>query len=154
MQHWLLKSEPETFSIDHLAATAGKTSCWDGVRNYQVRNYMRDQMQVGDQGFFYHSSCAIPGIVGIVTITKAAYLDHTQFDAKHHHYDPDSKRDAPRWLMVDVKLQRKFKRIITLDELRQYAGKELQELLILKRGNRLSITPVDKREWQFIVGLE
>jgi predicted RNA-binding protein with PUA-like domain len=154
MQHWLLKSEPETFSIDHLAAAAGKTSCWDGVRNYQVRNYMRDQMRVGDQGFFYHSSCAIPGIAGIVTITKAAYPDHTQFDAKHDHYDPDSKRDAPRWLMVDVKLQRKFKRIITLDELRQYGGKELQEMLILKRGNRLSITPVDKREWQFIVGLE
>jgi len=154
MQHWLLKSEPETFSIDNLAAAAGKTSCWDGVRNYQVRNYMRDQMRVGDQGFFYHSSCAIPGIAGIVTITKAAYPDHTQFDAKHDHYDPDSKRDAPRWLMVDVKLQRKFKRIITLDELRQYGGKELQEMLILKRGNRLSITPVDKREWQFIVGLE
>jgi predicted RNA-binding protein with PUA-like domain len=154
MQHWLLKSEPETFSIDHLAAAAGKTSCWDGVRNYQVRNYMRDQMRVGDQGFFYHSSCAIPGIAGIVTITKAAYPDHTQFDAKHDHYDPDSKRDAPRWLMVDVKLQRKFKRIITLDELRQHGGKELQEMLILKRGNRLSITPVDKREWQFIVGLE
>jgi len=154
MQHWLLKSEPETFSIDHLAAAAGKTSCWDGVRNYQVRNYMRDQMKVGDQGFFYHSSCAVPGIAGIVTISKAAYIDHTQFDAKHHHYDPASKRDDPRWLMVDVKLQRKFKRIITLDELRQYAGKELQELLILKRGNRLSITPVTKHDWQFILGLE
>jgi len=154
MQHWLLKSEPETFSIDHLAAAAGKTSCWDGVRNYQVRNYMRDQMKVGDQGFFYHSSCAVPGIAGIVTISKAAYVDHTQFDAKHHHYDPASKRDDPRWLMVDVKLQRKFKRIITLDELRQYAGKELQELLILKRGNRLSITPVTKHDWQFILGLE
>jgi predicted RNA-binding protein with PUA-like domain len=154
MRYWLLKSEPDTFSIDHLAAAAGKTSCWDGVRNYQVRNYMRDEIKVGDQGFFYHSSCAVPGIVGIVTVTKASYPDHTQFDAKHDHYDPASKRDNPRWLMVDVKLQRKFKRIITLDELRQYGGKELQEMLILKRGNRLSITPVDKRDWQFIVSLE
>jgi predicted RNA-binding protein with PUA-like domain len=154
MRYWLLKSEPDTFSIDHLAAATGKTSCWDGVRNYQVRNLMRDEMQVGDQGFFYHSSCPVPGISGIVTITKAGYPDHTQFDAKHDHYDPGSKRDDPRWLMVDVKLQRKFKRIITLDELRQYAGKELKEMLILKRGNRLSITPIDKREWQFIVGLE
>jgi predicted RNA-binding protein with PUA-like domain len=115
---------------------------------------MRDEMKVGDQGFFYHSSCAVPGIVGIVTITKAGYPDHTQFDAKHDRYDPTAKRDDPRWLMVDVKLQRKVKRIITLDELRQYAGKELKEMLILKRGNRLSITPIDKREWQFIVGLE
>ncbi|MGC3980007.1 MAG: EVE domain-containing protein [Steroidobacteraceae bacterium] len=154
MQYWLFKSEPDAFSIDDLAAATGKTSCWDGVRNYQVRNYMRDQMQVGDQAFFYHSSCAIPGIVGTMTITKTGYTDHTQFDAKHHHYDPDSKRDAPRWLMVDVKLQRKFKRIITLDELRQHAGKQLSELLILKRGNRLSVTPVTKQEWQYIVGLE
>ena len=154
MQYWLLKSEPDTFSIDDLAAATGKTTCWDGVRNYQVRNFMRDQMRVGDQGFFYHSSCAIPGIAGIVTIAKAAYADHTQFDPKHHHYDPDSKPDDPRWLMVDVKLQRKFKRIVTLDELRRYGSKQLKELLILKRGNRLSITPVSKQEWQFIVGLE
>lgn len=154
MQYWLLKSEPETFSIDDLAAAAGKTTSWDGVRNYQVRNYMRDSMRVGDQAFFYHSSCAIPGIAGIVTISKAGYPDHTQFDAKHDHYDPDSKPDAPRWLMVDVKLQRKFKRIVTLDELRKHNGKQLKELLILKRGNRLSVTPVSKQEWQFILGLE
>lgn len=154
MQYWLLKSEPETFSIDDLAAATGKTTCWDGVRNYQVRNFIRDTMRVGDQAFFYHSSCAIPGIAGIVTISKGGYPDHTQFDAKHDHYDPDSKRDDPRWYMVDVKLQRKFKRIITLDELRQYSSKQLKELLILKRGNRLSITPVDKRDWQFILGLE
>lgn len=154
MQYWLFKSEPETFSIDDLAAATGKTTCWDGVRNYQVRNYMRDTMRVGDQAFFYHSSCAVPGIAGVVTISKAAYPDHTQFDAKHAHYDPDSKPDAPRWLMVDVKLHRKFKRIVTLDELRQYGGKQLKELLILKRGNRLSVTPVSKQEWQFILGLE
>jgi predicted RNA-binding protein with PUA-like domain len=154
MQYWLLKSEPETFSIDDLAAATGKSTCWDGVRNYQVRNFMRDTMRAGDQAFFYHSSCAIPGITGVVTITKAGYPDHTQFDARHDHYDPDSKPDAPRWLMVDVKLQRKFKRIVTLDELRQYGGKQLKELLILKRGNRLSVTPVSKQEWQFILGLE
>ena len=154
MQYWLFKSEPDTFSVDDLAAATGKTTCWDGVRNYQVRNYMRDQIQTGDQAFFYHSSCAVPGIAGIMTITRTGYPDHTQFDPKHDHYDPGSKPNAPRWLMVNVKLQRKFKRIITLDELRQYGGKELQEMLILKRGNRLSITPVDKREWQFIMGLE
>ncbi len=154
MQYWLLKSEPETFSIDDLAAAAGKTSCWDGVRNYQVRNFMRDTMRASDQAFFYHSSCAVPGIAGIVTISKAAYPDHTQFDAKHAHYDPHSKPEAPRWLMMDVKLQRKFKRIVTLDELRQHGGKQLKELLILKRGNRLSVTPVSKQEWQFILGLE
>lgn len=154
MQYWLFKSEPDAFSIDDLAAATGKTGCWDGVRNYQARNFMRDQMKVGDQAFFYHSSCAVPGIVGIVSISKAAYPDHTQFDAKHDHYDPDSKLGEPRWLMVDVKLKRKLKRIITLDELRQYNAKQLQELVILKRGNRLSITPVSEREWNFIVGLE
>lgn len=154
MQYWLFKSEPDTFSIDDLAAATGKATCWDGVRNYQVRNYMRDQMQTGDQAFFYYSSCAVPGIAGIMTITRTGYEDHTQFDPKHHHYDPGSKPGVPRWLMVDVKLQRKFKRIITLDELRQYAGKQLAELLILKRGNRLSITPVSKQEWRFILDLE
>ncbi len=154
MQYWLLKSEPDTFSIDNLAAATGKTSCWDGVRNYQARNFMRDQMQVGDQAFFYHSSCATPGIAGIVTITKAGYPDHTQFDARHDHYDADSKPEAPRWYMVDVRLQRKFKRVVTLDELRPHADKQLKDMAILKRGNRLSVTPVSKQEWDFIVTLE
>lgn len=154
MQYWLFKSEPDAFSIDDLAAATGKTACWDGVRNYQARNFMRDQMKVGDLGFFYHSSCAEPGIVGIVTVNKAAYVDHTQFDSRHHHFDADSKPDNPRWCMVDVKLKRKFKRVITLDELRRHEKRELKELLILKRGNRLSITPLTEKEWQFIVGLE
>jgi predicted RNA-binding protein with PUA-like domain len=154
MQYWLLKSEPESFSIDDLAAATGKTTPWDGIRNYQARNFIRDDMKSGDQALFYHSSCAVPGVVGIVTISKAAYPDHTQFDARHPHFDPDSKRDSPRWFMVDVKLQRKLKRIITLDELRQYADKQLQQLLLLKRGNRLSVTPVSKQEWSFIIGLE
>lgn len=154
MQYWLFKSEPEAFSIDDLASAPRKTTSWDGVRNYQARNFMRDQMQVGDQALFYHSSCAVPGVAGIVSIAKAAYLDATQFDRKHHHYDPDSKPDAPRWYMVDVKLIRKLKRVITLDELRQHQQRQLKELVILKRGNRLSVTPVGNAEWDFILSLE
>ena len=153
MQYWLFKSEPETFSIDDLVDAPNKTTCWDGVRNYQVRNFMRDVMKPSDLGFFYHSSCAIPGITGIVKITSDAYADHTQFDRKHAHYDPDSNLQSPRWLMVDVKLQRKLKRIITLDELRQHQQK-LKELLILKRGKRLSVTPLTEHEWNYILTLE
>ncbi|HVY23567.1 MAG TPA: EVE domain-containing protein [Steroidobacteraceae bacterium] len=154
MRYWLLKSEPDVFSIDDLSRAPKQTSGWDGVRNYQVRNFMRDQMNVGDQGFFYHSSCAQPGIAGIVSISSAAYPDPTQFDRKHDHYDAASTRDNPRWLMMDVKLQRKFKRVITLEELRQHETRELQQLLVLKRGNRLSITPVTASEWRYIISLE
>jgi predicted RNA-binding protein with PUA-like domain len=154
MQYWLFKSEPEAFSIDDLAAAPRKTTSWDGVRNYQARNFMRDQMQVGDQALFYHSSCAVPGVAGIVGIAKAAYPDATQFDSKHHHYDPDSKPATPRWYMVDVKLTRKLQHVITLDELRQHQQRQLKELAILKRGNRLSVTPVAKAEWDFILSLE
>lgn len=154
MSYWLLKSEPDVFSIDHLAAAPKKITSWDGVRNYQVRNFMRDQMKPGDQAFFYHSSCAQPGIAGLVTINSAAYPDPTQFDHQHHHYDAASTRNNPRWLMMDVKLQRKFKRIITLEALRQHEKRELKQLLILKRGNRLSITPVEESEWRFIITLE
>jgi len=153
MNYWLFKSEPDAFSIDDLSAAAAKTSSWDGVRNYQARNFMRDTMRVGDQGFFYHSSCAVPGIAGIIRVSKQAHVDHTQFDAKHHHFDADSKPGDPRWYMVDVTLVRKFKQIITLDELRRHQTRELKEMLILKRGNRLSITPVSKPEWQFILSL-
>ncbi len=153
MQYWLFKSEPETFSIDDLAKATGKTTCWDGVRNYQVRNFMRDVMKRGDLAFFYHSSCAVPGITGVISITRTAYPDHTQFDHEHVHYDADSKPDTPRWLMVDVKLERKLKRIITLDELRQHEH-QLKELLILKRGNRLSVTPLSSDEWNYILSLE
>lgn len=154
MRYWLLKSEPDVFSLDDLAAAPKQTTGWDGVRNYQVRNSMRDDMKVGDQAFFYYSSCATPGIAGIVTINSAAYPDPTQFDRKHEHYDAASKADNPRWLMFDVKLQRKLKRIITLEELRRHEKRELKQLLVLKRGNRLSITPVDAAEWRFIIGLE
>jgi predicted RNA-binding protein with PUA-like domain len=149
-----MKSEPESFSIDALAAAKGRTTAWDGVRNYQVRNYMRDEMQVGDLAFFYHSSCAVPAIVGIVKVVHEAYPDNTAFDKSHHHYDPDSDAANPRWLMIDVKLERKFDRVISLDELRTHASGKLKNMLLLKRGNRLSITPLTKSEFEFIESLE
>jgi predicted RNA-binding protein with PUA-like domain len=154
MNHWLLKSEPGTFGIDDLAAQPGKTSAWDGVRNFQARNMLRDSMKKGDTAFFYHSSCEVPGIAGIVRVMKDGYPDKTAFDRKHHHYDPDSKPDDPRWYVVDVKLERKFKRIITLDELRRYASDELSNFVVLRRGNRLSVTPVTQAEWDFVLTLE
>jgi predicted RNA-binding protein with PUA-like domain len=154
MRYWLLKSEPDVFGVDDLASAPNQQTSWDGVRNYQVRNAMRDAMKTGDLGFFYHSSCKQPGIAGIVTICSAAYPDPTQFDRKHDHYDAASRPDNPRWLMIDIKLQRKLTRIITLDELRRHEKRELKQLLILKRGNRLSITPVDEADWHFIISLE
>lgn len=154
MNHWLLKSEPDTFSIDALAARPKQTTAWDGVRNYQARNMLRDSIKKGDSAFFYHSSCATPGIAGIVSVVKGGYPDATALDPKHHHYDAESNADEPRWYVVDVKLVRKFSRIITLDELRKHAGDALSELLILRRGNRLSVTPVTKKDWDFILTLE
>ena len=152
MKYWLLKSEPGTFGIDDLAKAARRTSPWDGVRNYQARNFIRE-MSKGDQGFFYHSSCDEPGVAGIVTIAREAYPDATAFDRGHHHYDPDSDAENPRWFMMDVRLERKFPQVVTLDELRKHAGGKLKDMVVLKRGNRLSITPVTKSEWQFIVSL-
>jgi predicted RNA-binding protein with PUA-like domain len=154
MNHWLLKSEPDSFSIDALKAAPKQTSAWDGVRNFQARNMLRDSMKKGDQAFFYHSSCDVPGIAGIVGIVKEGYPDATAFDPKHHHYDPESKSDAPRWYVVDVKLVRKFRRIITLDELRQHAAKKLKDFVLLRRGNRLSVMPVAQKDWEFILTLE
>ena len=154
MNHWLMKSEPDTFSIDDLAARPKKTTAWDGVRNHQARNMLRDSMKKGDAAFFYHSSCAVPGIAGIVSIEKAGYPDETAFDPRHAHYDAESKPAEPRWYVVDVKLIRKLSRIITLDELRKHAAVELADLLVLKRGNRLSVTPVTKKSWDFILSLE
>jgi predicted RNA-binding protein with PUA-like domain len=154
MNHWLLKSEPGTFSIDDLAARPKQTTAWDGVRNYQARNMLRDSMKKGDSAFFYHSSCDVPGIAGIVSVVKGGYPDATALDPKDHHYDPDSDPHEPRWYVVDVKLIRKFSRIITLDELRKYATSSLKELLVLRRGNRLSVMPVTKKDWDFILKLE
>jgi predicted RNA-binding protein with PUA-like domain len=154
MNHWLLKSEPDSFSIDALAKAPKQTTAWDGVRNFQARNMLRDSMKAGDQAFFYHSSCDVPGIAGIVAIVKEGYPDKTAFDPKHHHYDPDSKPEEPRWFVVDVKFVRKLKRIITLDELREHAAKQLKEFVLLRRGNRLSVMPVSKKDWDFVLALE
>jgi predicted RNA-binding protein with PUA-like domain len=154
MNYWLLKSEPDTFSIDALAALPRQTATWDGVRNYQARNMLRDSIKKGDNAFFYHSSCAEPGIAGIVSVVKSGYPDATALDLKHDHYDADSTAAEPRWYVIDVKLQRKFSRVITLDELRKHAARELEELIVLKRGNRLSVTSVSKKNWDFILTLE
>ncbi len=142
-----MKSEPDEVSIDDLAAAPGKTVAWFGVRNYQARNYMRDGMRVGDLAFFYHSSCPEPGIAGICKVVKPAYADATQFDPESPYFDVKATRAAPRWLNVDVKFVRKIK-LIPLDELRQQAA--LEGMIILKRGNRLSITPVTEAEWRHI----
>jgi predicted RNA-binding protein with PUA-like domain len=154
MNHWLFKSEPAAFSIEDLAGKPKKTTAWDGVRNYQARNMLRDSIKKGDLAFFYYSSCELPGIAGIVSIARDGYPDVTAFDRKHAHYDPDSKKDAPAWFVVDVKLVRKFKRIITLDELRTHASDELKDFVLLRRGNRLSVMPVTKKDWDFILALE
>jgi predicted RNA-binding protein with PUA-like domain len=154
MGYWLLKTEPETFGIDHLAALPRRTSAWDGVRNYQARNYIRDGMRRGDQALLYHSSCAVPGIAGIVKVVRAAYPDATAFDRRHKHYDADSDPAAPRWFVVDVQLQRRLDRVISLDELRAHGDAELREMTLLRRGNRLSVMPVDAAQWRFILSLE
>ena len=154
MRHWLLKTEPTSFGIDDLARAPRRTTAWDGVRNFQARNMIRDDMQRGDQAFLYHSSCDVPGIVGIVQITKQAYPDPTAFERRHPHYDPDSVRSVPRWFMVDIRLQKKFARVITLDALRAYATKELQGFVLLRPGNRLSVMPVTTAHWHFICALE
>jgi len=148
MNYWLFKSEPTTYGIDHLARD--KSTAWTGVRNYQARNFMRDEMRKGDRGFFYHSSCEVPGIVGIVEIGRAAYPDETQFDRKSRQYDAAATKDNPRWYNVDVRFVKKT-RVISLDELRSH--KALRNMLLLQRGNRLSITPVTAAEWNYIEGL-
>ena len=146
-RYWLMKSEPDEFSIDDLVAAPSQSTPWVGVRNYQARNFMRDDMRVGDRAFFYHSSCPEPGIAGVVEIARLAYPDQTQFDPKSVYYDPKSPRDAPRWVHVDVKLVRKT-RLVTLPMLRATPG--LEDMVVLRRGNRLSITPVTPAEWKIV----
>ncbi len=154
MKYWLMKSEPGDFSVDDLASAQNQTDCWDGIRNYQVRNMMRDDMRRGDLAFLYHSNCPQPGIVGIMTVARESYPDHTAFDPNDKHFDPKSDRNNPRWFMIDVKLKRKLNRIIELCELRKHADKQLKGLALLNRGNRLSIVPVTDKQWRFILDLE
>ena len=150
MNYWLMKSEPDEASVDDALAAPDATVPWTGVRNYQARNFMRDAMRVGDGVLFYHSSCAEPGIVGIARVASVAYPDPTQFDPRSPYHDPASKRESPRWLLVDVQVLKKT-RNLTLPELR--ADPELQDLVVLKKGNRLSITPVEPRHWTHIARL-
>jgi predicted RNA-binding protein with PUA-like domain len=154
MHYWLMKTEPSTFSVEDLAAAPRHTTGWDGVRNYQARNMLRDVIAKGDQAFLYYSSCAVPGIVAIMQIVREGYPDPTAFDRKHHYYDPGSDPQHPRWYMVDVQLKRRLARTITLEELRAHAGKELKGMVLLRPGNRLSVTPVQAAHWKFILALE
>jgi predicted RNA-binding protein with PUA-like domain len=148
--YWLMKSEPSTFSIDDLQRSPNKTTSWDGVRNYQARNFMRS-MAVGDQVLFYHSSADPPAVVGISEVVKTAYPDPTQFDKKDKHYDPESKPSEPRWDMVDIRYVRKFSRALTLDELRN--DSKLKGMVLLRKGSRLSVQPVTQLEWKHITSL-
>jgi predicted RNA-binding protein with PUA-like domain len=150
MKYWLMKSEPETFGIDHLAGRPRQTSAWDGVRNYQARNMLRDEFAVGDRAFFHHSSCETPGIYGTLEVVRAGHPDPGQFDRKSRYYDAGSERDNPRWYQVEVRLLKKFAHPVTLDMLREHAGGALKDLVVLRRGNRLSVMPVTSAEWKFI----
>jgi len=149
MQYWLFKSEPDAFSIDDLAACPNQTEPWDGIRNYQARNFLRDEVKQGDQVFFYHSSCKNVGIVGLAEVVKEGYPDHTQFDPEKHYYDPKSKPDNPRWYMVDVKFKQKFAQILSLKAIK--AMPEIKELGLVRRGHRLSIMPVEKKEFKILL---
>ena len=147
---WLVKSEPETFSIDDLAHAPRQTTCWDGVRNYQARNYLRE-MAVGDHVLFYHSNADPPSVVGIAEVVRAAYPDDTQFDKRSHHYDATSTVEQPRWDMVDLKYRKKFPSSVPLDRLRQEP--KLKGMMLLRKGSRLSVQPVSPAEWTLIVKL-
>ena len=149
MKYWLMKSEPDAYSIDSLKKETNKTGCWDGVRNYQARNFMRDEMKKGDMVFFYHSNCKVPGIVGIATVVKESYIDHTAFDPKSKYFDAKSNPDKPRWYMVDIKFKQKFSDVISLAAMRD--NKKLSSMKILQKGNRLSVTPVTKTEWNEVL---
>jgi len=166
--HWLFKSEPETrlengvdvkFGFDDLKNEPDRTACWDGVRNYQARNFMKDQMRVGDRAFFYHSNTKPPGIIGLVDVVKESYVDHTQFDRKDPHYDPKATKEKPRWFMVDVKYNRPLKRYITLYELKELhekhkkSGGPLKNIALFTKA-RLSVQPLTEEEFEFILELE
>jgi len=151
MKHWLFKSEPDCFSIDNLSKRPKQTTGWDGVRNYQARNMLRDDIKKGDLVFFYHSNSQPPGIAGIAEVVKEGYPDHTAWDLNSDHYDPKSTPENSRWFMVDVKFVEKFPQLIPLEELKQHP--KLKEMMINRKGNRLSITPVTADEWKIIIKL-
>ena len=150
MNHWLMKSEPDTFSIDDLKRK--KREAWDGVRNYQARNFMRDGMRMGDKVFFYHSNCDEPGIVGVAEVASDAYPDPSQFDPKSPYFDPGSSRDNPRWMLVEVSFVQKLGRTITLKEMQ--AAPRLADMALVRKGNRLSVMPVGAAEWRAILAME
>ena len=151
MRYWLMKSEPDVFGIDHLAKAPKRTASWDGVRNYQVRNLLRDEIKLGDLAFFYHSSCPQPGVAGVMEVTSTAHPDVTQFDPKSEYHDPKASRDRPIWYAVDVTLAERFETPVFLQELRD--SPMLKNLQTLRRGNRLSVTPVTAAEWKHILKL-
>jgi len=154
MAYWLMKSEPDAFGLDDLQAREDQKEPWDGVRNYQARNMMRDQMAPGDSAFFYHSNVKEPGIVGVIEIVSAGYPDPTAFDPGSDYYDPKSDPENPRWYLVEVRYQRHLERSIPLAELKQYTDGPLSEFPLVRRGNRLSVMPVTPEQWSFILGLE
>jgi predicted RNA-binding protein with PUA-like domain len=150
-RYWLVKSEPDSFSFTDLLASPNRTTCWDGVRNYQARNFMRDDMKRGDLVFFYHSSTDPAAIVGVAEVVREAYADHTAFDAGHAHFDPKSRADAPTWMMVDLRAVEPLARPLTLADLRGVAG--LEKMALLQKGSRLSVQPVTAKEWEIVYGM-
>ena len=153
MAYWLMKSEPDAFSLEDLMACKDQTEPWDGIRNYQARNFMRDDMRIGDKIFFYHSNTKVPGIVGIAEVASEPYPDFTAFDSNTKYFDPKSDPDKPRWILVDIHFIRKLDRIISLAELREHEA-ELEDFALLRKGNRLSIIPVGEEHWNQILELE
>jgi predicted RNA-binding protein with PUA-like domain len=153
MRYWLMKSEPETFSVDDLATAPKQTTSWEGVRNYQARNMLRDDMQVGDLAFFYHSSCPEPGVAGVMEVVRAGYPDASAWNPKSPYYDAKSTENKPLWYTVDVRLQQRAMQVLPLTTLREHAARKLDGLLLLRRGNRLSITQVTAAHWRFIHSL-
>ncbi len=154
MNYWLMKTEPGSFGVDDLEAAPRRTTSWDGVRNYQARNMMRDDMQRGDRALLYHSSCPQPGVVAVLSIVSAGYPDPSAFDRKNEHFDAASTPGNPRWFMVDVMLERRLARVITLETLRAHADGALEGMWLLRRGNRLSITPLEAAHFRFVLTLE
>jgi len=151
-RHWLMKSEPDAFSIDDLERVG--TEPWDGVRNYQARNFMRDGMQVGDRILFYHSNTKVPGIAGLATVASASYPDESQFDPKSKYHDPKASREDPRWYLVDVAFERKLKRVIPLEEIKRHADALGEEFALIRKGNRLSVFPVSAAQFDYLLSLE